>query len=126
MTEVEKNPNVEQGAGEPGWRRRCGRGTPGVTGGLILILLGVLFLLTQMDRISWADWWAYFLVGLGGILLVTGVAGLSGRRGIGGRMIAGAVLIVIGGAHLLGLNVWWPYLLIVLGAAMLISAFFRK
>lgn len=125
MIEDEKKPSVEENPCEHGWRRRNGRGAP-ITGGLILILLGVLFLLTQMERISWQDWWAYFLVGLGGIFLVTGVAGLSGRHSAGGRMVAGAVLIVIGGAHLLGLNVWWPYLLIVIGAAILISAFFRR
>ena len=44
--------------------------TPKITGGLILILLGALFLFTEMDRISWQDWWAYFLVGLGAILLI--------------------------------------------------------
>ena len=51
---------------------------PKITGGLILILLGVLFLFTEMDRISWTDWWAYFLVGLGGIFLLEGaLSGLS-------------------------------------------------
>jgi hypothetical protein len=116
-------PNGEQGSREPGWRRR---GAPGVTGGLILILLGTLFLLAQMDKISWGSWWAYFLVGLGAIFLVTGIAGMAGRHGTGGRMIAGVVLIVIGGAHIIGVSVWWPYLLIGIGAALLISAFFRR
>ncbi len=123
MTEGEPKPNAEPGTGHPARRRRGGQG---VTGGLILILLGVLFLLTQADRISWADWWAYFLVGLGGIFLVTGIAGVGGRHGTGGRMIAGVILAVIGGAHLIGVSVWWPYLLIGLGAALLISALFRR
>jgi hypothetical protein len=43
---------------------------PKVTGGLILILLGVLFPMAEMDRVSWADWWAGFVVGLGGIFLI--------------------------------------------------------
>jgi hypothetical protein len=102
---------------------------PKVTGGLILILLGVLFLLTEMDRISWADWWAYFLVGLGGILLIEALLRASsaeGRRGLGGRLIAGLILATIGGAHLSGFEEWWPLVLIAIGIGVLVSAFFKK
>jgi hypothetical protein len=102
---------------------------PRLTGGLILILLGVLFLLTEMDRISWADWWAYFLVGLGGIFILEAVLrGFSaeGRRGLGGRLIAGAVLAAIGGSHLLGLEEWWPLLLIAVGVVVLVSSFLER
>jgi hypothetical protein len=102
---------------------------PKVTGGLILILLGVLFLLAEMDRVSWADWWAWFLVGLGGILLIEALLRASsaeGRRGIGGRLIGGLILIVIGGAHLTNLEEWWPLILIAVGVGVLISAFSRK
>jgi hypothetical protein len=104
-------------------------GRPKVTGGLILILLGVLFLLAEMDRVSWADWWAWFLVGLGGIFLIEAllrVSSAEGRRGIGGRLIAGLILIVIGGAHLTNLEEWWPLILIVVGIGVLVSAFSRK
>ncbi len=102
---------------------------PKLTGGLILILLGVLFLLTEMGRISWMDWWAYFLVGLGGIFLleviIRAVSGADGR-GVTGRLTAGFVLIFIGGAYLFGLEEWWPLVLIAVGAAIIISSFFRK
>jgi hypothetical protein len=100
-----------------------------LTGGLILILLGVLFLLTEMDRISWADWWAYFLVGLGGIFLIEALLrsfSAEGRRGVGGRIVAGLILAVIGGAHLIGFEEWWPLLLIAVGIGVLISAFSKK
>jgi hypothetical protein len=100
---------------------------PGVMGGLVLILIGSIFLLAQMDRISWAHLWAYFLVGLGAILIVTGFLGI-GRHGRGptrGRFIGGVVLIVIGAANIIGLNVWWPYLLIVIGLVLVISALFQ-
>lgn len=102
---------------------------PRLTGGLILILLGVLFLLTEMDRISWADWWAYFLVGLGGIFILEAVLrGFSaeGRRGMGGRLIAGAVLAIIGGAHLTGFEEWWPLVLIAVGVIVLVSALLER
>jgi len=102
---------------------------PKITGGLILILLGVLFLLTEMDRISWADWWAYFLVGLGGIFLLEALLrsfSAEGRRGIGGRIVAGLILAIIGGAHLIGFEEWWPLVLIAVGVGFLVSAFFKK
>ena len=58
-----------------------------------------------MGSIGWADWWAYFLVGLGGILMLEALfRGFSaeGRKGAGGKVVAGPILIVIGGAHLIG------------------------
>jgi hypothetical protein len=102
---------------------------PKVSGGLILIFLGVLFLLTEMDRISWADWWAYFLVGLGGIFLIEALlraSSVEGRRGMGGRLVAGLILVAIGGAHLIGFEEWWPLVLIAVGIGVLVSAFSKK
>jgi len=102
---------------------------PKITGGLILILLGVLFLMSEMDRISWTDWWAYFLVGLGAIFLIEALLRAfspDSRRAIGGRLIAGLILVVIGGSHLIGLEQWWPLVLIAVGFGVLISAFLRK
>ena len=102
---------------------------PKVTGGLILILLGILFLMSEMDKVSWSDWWAYFLVGLGAIFLIEALLrsfSPEGRRAIGGRLVAGPILIVIGASHLIGLEHWWPLVLIVVGIGVLISAFIKK
>ncbi|MGB7296593.1 MAG: hypothetical protein WBC70_13490 [Candidatus Aminicenantales bacterium] len=102
---------------------------PKITGGLILILLGTLFLLTEMDRISWADWWAYFLVGLGGIFLLEALLrsfSAEARRGISGRVTAGLILAIIGGSYLIGFMEWWPLILIALGVVVLVSAFLKK
>lgn len=102
---------------------------PSLTGGLILILLGVLFLLTEMGRIGWANWWAYFLVGLGGIFLLEALIRMfsaEGRKGVSGKIIAGLILAVIGGAHLIGFEEWWPLILIAVGVGVLISGFLRK
>ncbi|MFZ2054691.1 MAG: hypothetical protein WAU81_10890 [Candidatus Aminicenantales bacterium] len=102
---------------------------PKIAGGLILILLGVLFLLTEMDRISWADWWAYFLVGLGGIFLLEALLrafSAEGRRGISGRLTAGLILAIIGGSYLIGFMEWWPLILIAVGVVVLVSAFLKK
>ena len=121
MIDTKLNPNDEK---DP---RPSGRTpAPGVMGGLVLILIGSIFLLAQMDRISWDHLWAYFLVGLGAILIVTGLLGIGphGRGPTRGRFIGGVVLIVIGAANIIGLNVWWPYLLIVLGLVLVVSALF--
>ena len=105
------------------------RPLPSLTGGLILILLGVLFLLSEMGRLGWSDWWAYFLVGLGGILIVDALfraSSAEGRKGAGGKIIAGSILMVIGGAHLIGFEEWWPLIFIALGVGVLISGFSKR
>ena len=110
-------------------QKRQRRPFPSLTGGLILILLGVLFLLTEMGKIGWANWWAYFLVGLGGIFLLEALLRLfsaEGRRGTGGKVIAGLVLVVIGGAYLVGFEEWWPLVLIAAGLGVLVSGFIRR
>jgi hypothetical protein len=120
------NPKPDENV--PGEKGR-GRPYPNVIGGLILILLGVLFLLTEMGRIGWVDWWAYFLVGLGGILLLEALIrafSAEGRRGAGGKVIAGFILIVIGGSHLIGFEHWWPLILIAVGIGVLISGFIKR
>jgi len=102
---------------------------PKITGGLILILLGVLFLMSEMGRVSWTDWWAYFLVGLGAIFLLEGLIrafSAEGRRSAGGRLVAGLILVVIGGSHLIGFEEWWPLVLIAVGVGVLISALVKK
>lgn len=95
-----------------------------VIGGFILILLGVLFLLATLDVISWGIWWAYFLCGLGVILIVEAVIRSSSpsfRQHLTGRLIAGVVLILIGGSFIFGVTNWWPFIIIGVGVALIIS-----
>jgi len=97
----------------------------GITGGMILILLGVLFLLATMDIISWGNWWAYFILGLGAIFIVEVIirsAATSYRRQDKGKLVVGTVLIVVGGAHILGMVGWWPLLLIAIGIIIVFSS----
>jgi CDP-diglyceride synthetase len=100
-----------------------------VTGGSILILLGVLFLLATLDIVSWGDWWKYFLCGLGFIFILEAVL-RSGdpkfRQHITGRLIAGTVLILIGGSFIFGVTNWWPFILIGVGVALVISTLWGK
>lgn len=97
--------------------------------GLIVIAVGVLFLLASQDKILWEDWWAYFLLVLGGIfifeVLLRSVMPAY-RRPVFGKLIAGLVLIAIGASNIYGLVSWWPLIIIGVGVFILFSAFFRQ
>ncbi len=100
----------------------------GIVGGLVLILLGVLFLLATLDYISWGNWWAYFLMGLGAILILDVVIRAQSpadRQQGTGKLIGGVVLIIIGSAHIFGMITWWPLILIAVGIILLISSLRR-
>jgi len=97
----------------------------GITGGLTLILLGAIFLLANMGYISWGEWWAYFLVGLGVILIVDAfIRGTTRkyRKQRKGKLLGGAILIVIGGSQIFHLGTWWPLILIVVGIYLIFSS----
>jgi CDP-diglyceride synthetase len=100
-----------------------------VTGGLILILLGILFLLATMDVLSWGIWWAYFLCGLGVIFILEAVLRSGSpefRQHITGRLIAGVILMFIGGSFIFGVTNWWPFILIGVGVALVISTLWTQ
>ena len=97
----------------------------GVTGGLILILLGILFLLATQHYIHWYDWWAYFLLGLGAIFILDFIVRsftAHGRPVQNGKLVAGAILMAIGAAHIFGMVSWWPLILIVVGLVLLLGS----
>lgn len=97
----------------------------GIFGGLILILLGVLFLLATMDVISWEDWWAYFLLGLGTIFIIEFIVRsvtLAYRHQHKGKLVVGIVLLIVGGAHILGMVSWWPLILIAVGIIIVFTS----
>jgi len=97
----------------------------GIFGGLILILLGILFLLATMDVISWGDWWAYFLLGLGAIFIIEFIVRSvtpAFRHQHRGKLVVGIVLIIVGGAHILGMVSWWPLILIAVGIIIVFTS----
>ena len=104
-----------------------------MTGGLVLILLGVAFLLAQneMFGVRWDNFWGVFLIGLGGVLLLQAflrALGLGHRRGVAAQVIGAGVLIVIGLIPFGGVEWarWWPLALIALGIVLLIEQFTRR
>ena len=106
-----------------------------MTGGLVLILLGVAFLLAQneMFGVRWDNFWGVFLIGLGGILLLQAFLRVTRsvpgyRRGIVGLVIGACVLIAVGMIPFAGTEWgrWWPLGLIALGVLMVIGQFTRQ
>jgi len=98
-----------------------------VTGGLVLILLGLLLYWSETGTtaITWSNFWEYFILGLGAILIVQGLVRYA-QRGhlIPGTFIGGAVLMVIGGSFVASSDFGlWPLILIVLGVGAIASAF---
>lgn len=110
---------------EEKWRRDpLGR----VIFGLIVIAVGVMFLLASQDKIAWEDWWAYFLLALGGIFILEVLIRSimpAYRRPVFGKLIAGLVLIAIGASNIFGFVTWWPLIIIGVGVFILFSALFR-
>lgn len=110
----------------PSQRHSSGR----IFWGLVLILLGVLFLLDQMGRVDFGDvissWWPLILVAAGLWQLIS-----SNFQELAG----GLFLIVIGALfqlaklEIIGRDAWhyvWPALIIGLGLWVLIGAFRRS
>jgi len=90
--------------------------------GLIVLTAGILFLLAAQDYIYWSDWWMYFLICLGAILIIETFVRWSVpayRKPGAGRIIIGLVLIVIGAASLTT-RVIWPWIIIIVAIAIII------
>ena len=120
----------KQEKNEKGEKHEKGRGgdlAGAITGGLVLILLGVLlyFATTATMEVTFSNFWEYFLVGIGVILIIQGAVRYAERRVlVTGSFIAGGVLIIVGLAFLSTVNfAVWPLILVVLGLAAIVSAF---
>ncbi|MEO0096586.1 MAG: hypothetical protein ABIK78_00620 [candidate division WOR-3 bacterium] len=89
--------------------------------GLILIVIGLTFSLRYSGIISWNDWWAYLLLGLGIVFFIDALLrGLILKKGIAGRIIAGAVLFIIGAGKIISLKDWFSYFLLIFGLILVI------
>jgi peptidoglycan/LPS O-acetylase OafA/YrhL len=110
------------------WRRECREDRhrhpfQGLFVGLILVLLGSLFLANQQGWIAGDNWWQYLVIGLGSIFIISGLAqnrSSDYRHGLYWKFVAGAVLILIGILSIFSVSQWWPAVLIVAGVALLL------
>jgi hypothetical protein len=112
---------------EARWHRRAGR-PYGWIGGAILILMGVVFLLQNLNIAFLANWWALFILipAFGAFAAACESYRNNGRltRGGAGSLAGGTLLAILALAFLLNLNVglFWPVLLIAGGLVLLGTA----
>jgi hypothetical protein len=95
-------------------------------GGLILIWLGLTFFLDQNGYLAHDIWWAYFLLGVGAILILQGVVLYSrGRVGLG-PLIGGSIIVFVGLDAIAAVQLnfserFWPLIIVVLGVFVLVG-----
>ncbi|MCQ5377715.1 MAG: zinc-ribbon domain-containing protein [Candidatus Methanomethylicia archaeon] len=111
------------------WEDRTG---PFVGGG-ILIWLGITFYLATIEYLSWAIWWAYFICGIGLILVFQGIVHFiqgAYREKITGPIIGGSILFLVGAffisAFSFGIGNWWPFLFMFIGIIIILTAVLVK
>jgi hypothetical protein len=97
-------------------------------GGLILLWLGVSFLLREYGYITSSNWWSWFLVGLGAILVLRGVWAVTqgGLRAGMGYFVGGLILTAIGGSEIFAIKNGWAIVLIIGGVAVILSGFTQR
>ena len=132
---VEKKEEQEKGGEKGGgFEEKWVRDPLGTAmGALIIIWLGVTMLLANLGLafIGWGDWWAWFLLGIGGIFILEAIVRLvvpDYRRPVGGKIIAGVVLLLIGasGSFLpFDFDQLWPLIPIAVGLAILFGGLFK-
>ncbi len=97
-----------------------------VAGGLIIIWLGITFYLQDNGYLSPETWWAYFLVGVGAVLVFQGVVLLAEhRRGLG-PLIGGAAAVFIGASTIATreynlTSSLWPLVIVLLGVFVIVA-----
>jgi hypothetical protein len=119
----EKNEKAEKGGG--------GGMLGPVVGGLVIIWLGTTFYLEQNGYLASDIWWAYFLSGIGVILILEGVV-IYSRGHIGlGPVVGGAVLLFAGVSSIATSNFrfqtqLWPLFLVGIGVLVLVGGIFSR
>ena len=111
------------------WRQkmreaRHSRPFHGLFPGLVLVLLGGLFLAGQQNWISGDAWWQWLLIGLGAISIISGLVQYHAPEYHHSRrhkFVWGVVLIALGTVFLLGFSHWWPAVLIGAGIAVILG-----
>lgn len=117
----EKGEKAEKG-GRSGWAGP-------LFGGMVVIWLGIALLLASNGNILWQNWWNWFLVGLGIILVIDGIM-LTVLRGSAYPFIGffiGGVIVFFFGFTPTFLNLsFWPVVIVVIGIAIIVGAVFGR
>jgi hypothetical protein len=104
-----------------------------IFGGLVVVLIGSVLYLAATGSVSWIGWgnfWAYFLLGLGILLLLKGIALFLIKPARGkafGDLQGGLILGIVGGTLVFLLSggdlaMDWPIFLIIAGGVIVFVA----
>lgn len=101
----------------------------GIFGGLLVIWLGVSFYLVMTRMLTWAEWGAWFPLGIAALFLLQGIAWLfipGMRKNFIGMLIPALFLAVTGLVPILGggwhaWGEWWPMVIVAVGLVIIIS-----
>ncbi len=99
-----------------------------ITGGLIVVWLGVAFLLRNMGFLYWRNWWAYFIFGIGVILILESIIRSTipqYRCGVTGKLMGGIILVAVGGIFIYGARDWWPLIIIAVGIIIIFGTIWK-
>jgi hypothetical protein len=103
-----------------------------LVGGLVLIWLGITFFLEENGNLPSDIWWAYFIVGVGGILILEGAV-IYARGHIGLGPVVGGAFLIFAGLSAIATNNYrvqtqlWPLVIVVLGIFVIFGGFtFRR
>lgn len=127
MEEKEHKEHQEWGPGH--WKhhseyKRWREPISGIVFGLMVVWLGVCLYLKHIGTLPDDLWWAYLLVGFGGLWILSGIVRLfvaRWRQGLLGAFIPGIVVGTIGLMFILGSWQYWPIILVAVGLVIVIS-----
>ncbi|HSB66818.1 MAG TPA: hypothetical protein VLD65_09575 [Anaerolineales bacterium] len=114
-------------------RRQRHAGRPyGWFGGVILVILGIIFLLQNLGINILMNWWAIFILipAFWAFVAAWNTYQDNGRltRAAAGSLAVGVILTILAAVFLfnLALGIFWPIILILGGLILLISALFPR
>jgi len=113
---------LDMGAAPGGWLQVAGES---ITGGLVVVWLGVSFALRNMGYYPWADMGGVFLLGIGVILILRGLWQYS-KSGVldqgFGYLVGGAFVAFLGANIVFDIRDTWAFFVIGLGLIIVLRA----
>ncbi|HLF28942.1 MAG TPA: hypothetical protein VJG32_21660 [Anaerolineae bacterium] len=105
------------------------RGNPAWVGGVILIVLGLVFLVQNLTGFELGNWWAIFILipAIGSLATAWRIIQANGGRvtpAARGPLTGGLILITVAAVFLFNLD-WgaiWPVFLIIIGVSALFAS----
>ncbi len=127
----ENNPNQQ----EENAQRETGRSAKDTMpwlGGVVLILVGIVFLLRQVSGFELDNWWALFILipAVGSLATAWRAYDSADRKvtaSVRGSLIGGLMMVLIAAIFLFNLDwaLFFPAILILTGLGILASSFFK-